>query len=338
MHRVANFDVARQFQSRRLGLFAKIMFGFGCALAMVGLRAILDVWAETAGPFALVYPAVLIATLFGHWQAGVACFGTSFLWAWYFNLAPVRAWGFEVATDPSRVAINGAAVLIVLVLAEAFRRAVSKAIRERDHEIERRLLLQQELEHRTKNNFALAASLLEMQKRREEQPQVAAGLEKAIARIHSFSSAYTNLASVQEEGSMVAMQEYLVDVVDRVTRGAFLENVQVEMDTGDTDMAMPREVAVAIGLFANEALTNCAKYAFPDGRDGKVSVRFSGNADQWSLAIEDNGVGTSAESEGSSTGIGERLFAAFAQQAQAEYRVEAKPGGRALLLASKSLN
>ncbi len=116
MHRVANFDVARQFESKRLGLFAKILFGLGCALAMVGMRVIVDLWAETAGPFALVYPTVLIATLFGHWQAGVTAYAASFLWAWYFALAPVRAWGFENASDPSRVAINAAAVLIVLVL------------------------------------------------------------------------------------------------------------------------------------------------------------------------------------------------------------------------------
>ncbi|MEL1251421.1 sensor histidine kinase [Aurantiacibacter gilvus] len=320
-------------------MFAKILFGLGCTLAMIGLRVVLDVWAETAGPFALVYPTVLIAALFGHWQAGLASFVTSFLWAWYYALAPVQSWEFEVASDPSRVAINAAAVLIVLFLAEAFRRAVSKALQERDEEIERRVMLQQELEHRTKNNFALAASLLEMQKRRESLPDVAAALDQAIARIHSFSSAYSNLALTQGEGAMVAMQDYLVDVVDRVARGAFLDNVEVEIDPGTTDLTMPREVAVAIGLFTNEALTNCAKYAFPDGQNGKVAIRFSGEGERWSLAIEDNGVGIAAgESDENSDGIGERLFAAFAQQARAEYRIDARPGGRSLRLESQQLN
>lgn len=337
MHRVANFDVARQFKSERLGLFAKLAFGLGCALAMIGLRVVIDVWVPGAGPFAMVYPTVLIATLFGHWQAGITAFAASFLWAWYFVLAPVRAFGFELATDPSRVIINAVAVLIVLAFAEAFRRAVSSALRERDHEIERRVMLQQELEHRTKNNFALAASLLEMQKRREQMPEVATALEVAIARIHSFSSAYANLAMTQGEGAMVTMQDYLVDVVDRVTRGAFLDNVRVEVSTGNDPVIMPRETAVAIGLFTNEALTNCAKYAFPDGREGRVSVRFAGRGDQWTLEIEDDGVGTTATGE-DSTGIGERLFAAFAQQAQAEYLVDARPGGRALRLASQQPN
>lgn len=317
-----------------MGLFAKILFGLGCAFAMIGMRVVLDVWAETAGPFALVYPTVLIATLFAHWQGGLTAFASSFLWAWYYALAPIYAWNFEVPSDPSRVAINAISVLVVLLLAEAFRRAVSNAILERDREIERASMLQQELEHRTKNNFALAASLLEMQKRRETLPEVTAALEQAIARIHSFSSAYANLAITQGEGAMVAMQDYLVDVVDRVTRGAFLDNVQVELEMGPNDVIMPREVAVAIGLFTNEALTNCAKYAFPDGRNGKVSIKFDSRDDNWLLAIEDDGIGT-CEGGATSSGIGERLFAAFAQQAQAEYHVDARPGGRALRLSSQ---
>lgn len=337
MYRLAGFDVPRRFHAPRVRVLVQCLFGLGCTLAMIGFRSFLDVWASTAGPFALVYPTVLIATLYGHWKAGVVTYFSSFLWAWYFVLPTARSFTFEVATDASRVAINAVAVLVVLVFAESFRRAVVRAIAQRDEQIARATMLQQELEHRTKNNFALAASLLEMQKRREGHPQVVTALEQAIARIHSFSSAYSNLALTQGEGAMVAMQDYLVDVVDRVTRGAFLDNVEVEVDFGSSNVTMPREVAVAIGLFTNEALTNCAKYAFPDGRDGKVKVRFAGERDDWWLEINDDGIGTAMDSE-NSTGIGERLFAAFAQQAGAKYHVDTTSGGRSLRLESEVLN
>ena len=337
MYRLAGFDVPRRFHAPRVRVLVQCLFGLGCTLAMIGFRSFLDVWAATAGPFALVYPTVLIATLYGHWKAGIVTYLSSFLWAWYFVLPTARGFAFEVATDASRVAINAVAVLVVLVFAESFRRAVVTAIGQRDEQIARATMLQQELEHRTKNNFALAASLLEMQKRREEHPRVIAALEQAIARIHSFSSAYSNLALTQGEGAMVAMQDYLVDVVDRVTRGAFLDNVKVEVDFGSSNVTMPREVAVAIGLFTNEALTNCAKHAFPDGREGKVKVRFAGERDDWSLEINDDGIGTASDSE-NSTGIGERLFAAFAQQAGAKYHVDTTSGGRSLRLESEALN
>lgn len=274
MYRLAGFDVPRRFTAPGVRAVAQCLFGLGCTLAMIGLRSMLDVWAATAGPFAFVYPTVLIATLYGHWKAGIVTYLSSFLWAWYFVLPTVHGFEFEVATDPARVAINAAAVLVLLVFAEAFRRAVATAITQRDEQIDRASMLQQELEHRTKNNFALAASLLEMQKRREQHPAVISALEQAIARIHSFSSAYANLALRQGEGAVVAMQDYLADVVDRVTQGAFLDNVQVEVDTGTEEVAIPREVAVAIGLFtafAQQARADFEVEVTPAGRSLRLA-------------------------------------------------------------------
>lgn len=333
MKRFANFDVSRGLADGPSRAAVQVLFGLGCALAMIGLRTVFDLWAATAGPFALVYPTVLIATLYGHWKGGLAAFAASFVFAWYYVLPTVGGFTFEVATDPSRVVINAMAVLVVILLAEVFRRAVSSAVAERDEEIERRELLRQELEHRTKNNFALAASLLELQKRKESDEQVTGALEQAIVRIHSFAAAYANLAFSQGEGGLVGMSAYLLEVVDRVTQGAFLTNVEVDVEV--SDCIMPREVAVAIGLFVNEALTNSAKHAFPDGRAGRVSVRFGGSSEDWSLQVSDDGVGVEQDGPEQSTGIGTRLLEAFARQANAQYEVENGADGRSLRLASE---
>ncbi|QZH75801.1 MAG: DUF4118 domain-containing protein [Erythrobacter sp.] len=332
MYRLATFDVGRRFVAPRVRIAMQCLFGLGCTLAVIGLRSLLDVWAPSAGPFSLIYPAILIAALYGHWQAGVVAYASSLLWAWYFVLPLQYSFIFLEAGGAARVAMNAISGLVVLLFAEAFRRAVVRAIEQRDEEIARRQLLQQELEHRTRNNFALAASLLETQKRREKSPEVAGALDLAITRIHSFASAYANLAHSQGEGAVISMRDYLVEVVDRVARGAFRENVTVDVEIGGNTRTMPREVAVAIGLFTNEALTNCAKYAFPDGRDGKVKVRFDGDQHEWTLAIADDGVGTADAVP--SSGLGERLMVAFAQQARAAYRVEAGVTGRSLVLSS----
>lgn len=330
MKRLANFDVSRRLQSGWAQRVAQVVFGLGCTLAMIGLRSMFDVWAATAGPFALVYPTVLIATLYGHALAGGVAYLASFAYAWYYVLPTQASFTFEVPTDPSRVFINGLAVLVVLLLAETFRRAVNAAVADRDAEIARRELLRQELEHRTKNNFALAASLLELQKRRESDEKVAAALDQAIQRIHSFASAYANLAMTQGEGGMVGMASYLLEIVDRVTRGAFHDAVEVDVEVADC--ALPREVAVAIGLFVNEALTNSAKYAFPDGRAGQVKVRFGGDSENWTLAIGDDGVGHASGPVTAQGGVGARLLEAFAQQAQAQYEIEVGEEGRKLRL------
>lgn len=336
MQRLANFDISENITSPGAKLAAQIGFGFACALLMIAIRSGLDMVAPTSGPFALVYPTVLIATLYGHWQAGLTAHVTSFLWAWYFVLAPVNSFEFEVASDPARVVINVAATAIIGIFAEVFRRAVTSATSARDEEIERRGMLLAELDHRTKNNFALVVSLLELQRRRAETPETDEALGDALNRVHTFAKAYTNLSDIQGEGSMVEMSGYLREVVRAADAAMFSDEVTVSISADEC--TLPRQTAVAIGLFVNEALTNSAKYAFPDGRAGKVAVRFSCDHDQttWQLSVSDDGVGVQqAQGKRPDSGLGSNLMNAFARQAEAEIVTGEPAGGYSIGLVSE---
>ncbi|RVQ66905.1 sensor histidine kinase [Croceicoccus ponticola] len=323
MHRLASYDVSSRFRSPAVRLAAEALFGLVCALTMIGLRSLVDVIAPSSGPFALVYPTVLIATLFGHWRGGLVAYLISFFWAWWYVLPTVGSFEFEVPNDASRVAINLISVAVVAVFAEAFRRAVKGAAIARDAEIERRGMLLAELEHRTKNNFALVASLLELQKRRTSDAAVADAIEQATGRVHTFARAYANLVDSQGEGASVEMENYLHEVVGHMHDGAFDDGVQVTCHV--EPCILPRQVAVAIGLFVNEALTNCAKYAFPEGRVGRVEVAFARGDADWSVSVRDNGIGlgdgTNVAGGKSTNGMGAGLMQAFACQAGATYAI-----------------
>ena len=338
MHRLASFDVTANIPDENRRIVAQIGFGVVCALAMIALRAAISMWAPTSGPFALVYPTILIATLYGHWQAGGVAYLISFFWAWWIVLPKAHSFRFEIATDPPRVVINALAVLIVLVLAEIFRRAVHQVTRARDAELERRQVLMRELEHRTKNNFALVASLLSLQRRRHDNPEIVEALDQAIGRVDTFARAYENLKLTEAEGSYVPMRQYVGDVVSRVSAGAFHDEVTIEVRASDCEL--PQQTAVAICLFINEALTNSAKYAFPDGAAGKVSVIFTGNEDNWDLKVVDDGVGSAEEARqhkaAGTTGMGLGLMEAFARQAEAEYSVGGATQGRTVHLRRRS--
>lgn len=317
MQRLAQFDVSRQFLTKRSKVIAEITFGMVCAATMMGLRSFLDLWAPESGPFALVYPAVLLATLYGHWVAGLTTFSLSFAWAWYFVLRPIESFAFQDSTDSARVAINAIAALVVLVFAEAFRRAARSTMAEIRAAADRRLVLLAELEHRTKNNFALVASLLEIQKRRLGNAELDAPLNDAVLRVRTFADAYSNLAMEQEEGAEVEIKPYLEQLIDRVTAAAMPRDIEVRREIDS--LALPREVGVAIGLYVNEALSNCAKYAFPEGSAGTVVVRFTADpVHGWTLLVEDNGAGASTP-VASTGGLGSRLLEAFANQARATH-------------------
>jgi two-component sensor histidine kinase len=327
MDRLARFDISRQFARPAARHTAQIAFGVGCVAAMVAVRSAVDLWLPNLGPFALVYPTVMAATLFGHWRAGLAAYLLSFLWAWYVVMPESWSFHFVRVDDGWRLAINLISALVVLILAESFRLAVERSRDALHQALDRRMMLLTELEHRTKNNFALVASLLEIQKRRLDVPGLSEALDDAIGRVRTFADAYSNLAYAQEEGTEVAMKPYLDDLLERISSASFHDGVTLEQSIAE--MELPREVGVGIGLFLNEALANAAKYAFADGRPGRVEVTFAPFGKGWRLLVQDDGDGKSmakgkarSKAAGSKSGLGTSLMAAFAEQARASLRTE----------------
>jgi len=189
-----------------------------------------------------------------------------------------------------------------------------------------------ELQHRTKNNFALVASMIELQKRRQDNPAAAAALEDAANRVFSFSRAYAQLAveSAERKEGAIDMASYLEDVIDHLVHASFDDNVKVERRIAP--IPLPRDQAVAIGLFLNEALTNAAKYAFGDGRQGELTIVLEGSASDWQLDVRDNGAGSAAPSEADG-GLGRSLMRTFASQAGAEQDIEVNDQGCRVTLA-----
>ncbi|WP_343343155.1 sensor histidine kinase [Sphingomicrobium sp. XHP0239] len=323
--------LARPARQTPRGLGKQVALGALCAGVMIGLRELINLWAPTSGPFAMIFPTIMIATLYGRWRAGLTAFVITFLYAWWAVLPFQYSLVFENPGEGPRVLINAVAGLVIMVFAEAFRDAVERASAQRDEEIERREVAMLELGHRTKNNFALVASLLEIQKRREESPDVRATLDTAIGRVHSFAEAYAHFSEDTEGGSLdVAMRPYLESLMDMLGTALFDDRVALRGEIAD--IRLPKEKAVALGLVLNEALTNAAKYAFPGGRKGEVVIRLSGDPSGWDFAVDDDGVGRQETAAPQGSGLGAGLMDAFARQADAQMEVESLAKGTRLRL------
>lgn len=314
-------------------LWRQLAVGALCAAAMILLRTIVSMWAPTSGPFAMIFPAIMIATLYGRWQAGLTAFLITFFYAWYAVLPFENSFTFQNPGEGPRVLINAVSGLVIMLFAEIFRHAVETATEERNEEIARRQVAMLELGHRTKNNFALVASLLEIQKRRETEPQVQSTLDTAIGRVQSFAEAYAHFQEDEQGGILeVAMRPYLDRLLDMLAPALFDGRVRIVRDIAP--ITLPKEKAVALGLVLNEALTNAAKYAFPGARAGVIKVRLSDDPQQWEMEVDDDGVGREIEEAPRGTGLGASLMEAFAKQADAEIRIESLEKGTRLRLRS----
>jgi len=308
-----------------------VLFGGGAVL----LSAALALWLPEVSLFALAYPLALIGTLYEHWTAGVIAGLICLVPGWLRVTGDSGAFPIDLDTGLSIVMVHAASIVVTVAFALVFRRAIRVALTQRDGEIERGAIRMQELEHRTKNNLALVVSILQAQKRQETDAKISKALDLARARINSFARAYANLVQRPGEGGHVAMKVYLEEVVAHFADGGLPENVVAKVRAADC--LLPREVAVGIGLFVNEALTNSAKHAFPDDRPGRIAVKLDAGPDGWDLSVDDHGVGYRPSDDGENAErTGSRLMQAFAQQARATITRERSSHGTRLRLSGRS--
>jgi two-component sensor histidine kinase len=332
LRRIAQFDVVDRWKFSASPLLRQIAFGVACTLALWVVRRCIDVIAPSVGPFALIYPATLIATLYGRWPAGLVTYVCGLLYIVWAILPPAGAFALTHQSDAPRIVVNAISLLAMIVFAESFRNNGRVAMHQRDAEIAKRGMLLKEIDHRTKNNFAIVVSLLRVQKSRETSTEAREALEVAANRVHSFAIAHESLYDDGSDVEHMNMQTYLTKLITSIYKATFLNN-SVQLKLNIDELRLPRDQAVAIGLVANEAITNAAKHAFDSTGGGVLDIAFHRLPDGWQLLVTDDGSGDN-DSPVYSSGLGNGLIQAFAEQAVANYTVESLDKGTRVRLVS----
>ena len=190
-------------------------------------------------------------------------------------------------------------------IAEALYHAVSEL---RRAESEKSLLLE-ELVHRTRNDLMMVASVLTVQAHRQTDPRVRAELESAVSRVRVISDVQARLRDVGNQ-KHVELADYLQALGHSLSR--LQQDVRpIAVHVTAERARVKASVAMAVGLIANELITNAFKYAFPEDRGGTVEVRLERSGDGLALSVQDDGVGCPPGGKG---GMGSRLIRLLASQ------------------------
>ncbi len=222
---------------------------------------------------------------------------------------------------------GGVAVLLAVFLFFLFR---SYRIRSRNNALlkaknaENELLLK-EIHHRVKNNLEVVSSLLELQSAQIDDQGIKDAMQEGQNRVQSIGIVHQklylgkNLGAIEMKDYFLNLSESILDSFgadDRVTIDCAMENLDVDIDT-----------AVPLGLIVNELLTNTLKYAFPDGRTGKVRIHLEKDAEgSLLLEVADDGIGKSEITKG--TGFGTQLISLLTTQLRGTMREEIANGTR----------
>lgn len=322
MRRLVTVDLRRRMRALGPAWMVDIGVALGCLAISVLVRLLLDLFAPGALAFGVIYPVCLLATLLAGWRSGLLTLAFAGLIAWYFVLNPGQ--GFDLPTVKAK-----ANVLLFFLTAAFVVFLADQAVIEQDKGLAERDLLIEEINHRTKNNFQIVISLLELQARRTEEPAVRDAMQAAAARIGGLARSHRNLYAAGEAGETVAMDAYLAELCANLTEGPGSGFVRIE--TALEPVLMPRDRAVAVGVILNELITNAFKHAFPDGRPGVVQVMLRTAEQGLEMTVADDGVGLDGPRPfAPSSGLGRGLLDAFARQAGGTVALANREGGGAV--------
>lgn len=327
VHRIAGLDIP----NRLSGVAPIWVSKSACALLGVGiavaLRTGVDRIAPGVAPYAFVYPACLLAALLGGWQAGVGTMVIAGGLAWQFVVPRAALSGGQMHYQLAAAGIAAFTAIVIIAVGEGFRAAAGRVLKERNEKLAERELLFRELQHRVGNDFTIACSLLDLQRRRSNNAETRADLEQAMSRLRSVSRVHRHIYALADAKS-VDLRRYILDLCAGLT-DAVLPPAGLTLTCDCEQAYMARDPALALGLATNELITNSIKHGFPEGREGTIRVSFSRAGDSWRLTVADDGVGQ--EQSTLKTGLGTSLIEQFVRQIGGKVCVSCSNGTTAMI-------
>lgn len=216
-----------------------------------------------------------------------------------------------------------AGISIVVLIFNNIQKSKSRAIIELKNK-ENEILLK-ELHHRVKNNLQVIYSLINLQKRRLEKPDLYQSLSMVQNRIKTMSLVHQNLHE-NDNLKDVNLEAYIKTISDylKTLYHSDEKEIQIELDI-DANIELSMDRAITIGLLTNEIMSNSLKYAFKGRTKGKISIDVQKIHTGFQLKISDNGIGFTISNPDSKS-LGMYLIENLVKQIQGRYEVESFEG------------
>lgn len=202
------------------------------------------------------------------------------------------------ATLEKNLSLTGTLLLIISVGLIYRRYHINKKIRtqtDAKNNILENLLnekewLLKEIHHRVKNNLQMVMSLLNTQSHFLKDQAAIEAIKNSQDRIHSMSLIHKKLYQ-SDTVTSVNMHNYIRELFDYF-KISFDTNQRIKFINNADAIELSSTQAVPLGLIINEAVINAIKHAFPNEKEGIISVNLKRTSDNTiALSISDNGIG-----------------------------------------------
>jgi PAS domain S-box-containing protein len=157
--------------------------------------------------------------------------------------------------------------------------------------LEQKTALLHEVDHRVKNNLQVISSLMLLKARRTPEGEARDALQGMAERIGALSTAHRMLYS---EGDVTRfnLQDFAADFLSDLTAGVDTDRMAINAEIDA--VAVSAAMAAPLALMMHELATNALRHAFPDNREGRLTISARRRDGGLNIRIEDDGVGISA--------------------------------------------
>jgi len=165
---------------------------------------------------------------------------------------------------------------------------VSASLREKE-------ALLREIHHRVKNNMQIISSILRLQGHYIKDPALNEVFKDCQGRIRTMALIHEML--YQSKGlARIDFKVYLQSLAGLLLRSQANKSVALRHQFDIDPLQLTMDVAIPVGLIANELLTNCLKHAFAGREKGLVRLALKGHIQgAIKLTIADDGRGLPAD-------------------------------------------
>jgi PAS domain S-box-containing protein len=157
--------------------------------------------------------------------------------------------------------------------------------------LEQKTALLHEVDHRVKNNLQVISSLMLLKARRTPEGEARDALQGMAERIGALSTAHRMLYSAGDV-TRFNLQDFAADFLSDLTAGVDTERMAINAEIDS--VAVSAAMAAPLALMMHELATNALRHAFPDNREGRLTISARRRDSALAIRIEDNGIGISA--------------------------------------------
>jgi two-component sensor histidine kinase len=266
------------------------------ALASIAaaVRYFLSPLIGTAAPFALVFVAVVCATLLGGWKSGAAAALIGQALAWYLVVEPAHSFKVLSASEGGALAVVTVSELTIVAVVALYQREIDGQQRVRE-------ILVNELNHRVKNTLAVVQSLAHQTLRLGVPGEV----KQFNARLQALAGAHNLLTRRHWR------EADLSEVIGEALRPFAIPADRISIRGPEVSIAP--KTAVNLTLVIHELATNAIKYGALQNGEGAIKIEWTeGNGLPGSFVWQESGgpVVAPPEKKGFGTRLIERGLAA----------------------------